>query len=244
MQARRAAPARLKGHTPAKAALPTCMRPPVRRRGPAAAAASAAAPMPGSPRGLASSSWDQALAACTGSASAAAPMPGSPLASSSWDRALAARTGAPPGGDAQQPLPLPARPGGGAASSEESELLWAGYSDLADQLRRLSARHEALSSQLGEANAKLSAVQAAQAGGVPAGAWQAASFLVLFLGFINLMGLLANLHLGLFLPWAAKPQGVLLVKQLLGTALPATNTAVVLIFCLQAVKAAWAVLRW
>jgi hypothetical protein len=81
-------------------------------------------------------------------------------------------------------------------------------------------------------------------------AWQAASFLLVFLGFINFVSLLVNWHVGLVLPfWAggAKAAGVgtaLWMKQALGVMLPVTNTLVVLIFCVQAVKAAWHCLRW
>lgn len=50
--------------------------------------------------------------------------------------------------------------------------------------------------------------------------------------------------MGMFLPWTAVKGHGLVVKELLGVALPLTNTAVVLVFCLQAVKAAWACLRW
>lgn len=84
------------------------------------------------------------------------------------------------------------------------------------------------------------------AGHPPPSAWQAATFLLVFLGFINFVGLLVNWHAAFVLPWMAPKATAssLVMKQMLSVALPITNTAVVLIFCLQAIKAAWACLTW
>eukprot|EP00775_Hariotina_reticulata_P010266 gene10266-10425_t len=81
----------------------------------------------------------------------------------------------------------------------------------------------------------------------PISAWQAASFLLFFLGFINFVGPLASFNLGMFMPWgvvATKSNTALMAKQLLGVAVPLTNTSVVLVLCAQAIKAAIACLKW
>jgi hypothetical protein len=109
------------------------------------------------------------------------------------------------------------------SQSFDSELLWAGYSDLSEQLRKLHARQEAMQQHVEELKAKLHQQQQQQ----QPPAWQAASFLLFFLGFINFAAMLANFQLGMFLPWVAvKPQGSLLAKQLISTVLPMTNTVV------------------
>lgn len=110
-------------------------------------------------------------------------------------------------------------------------------SALEEQVEKHHRRHEALAAQLHELHAKLQAVQ--QQHQQPANTWQAASFLLFFLLFVNFWALIANFQMGWGLPWmAAKPAGGLWFKQLLSYAVPFTNTAVVLIFCMQAVKAA------
>jgi hypothetical protein len=125
--------------------------------------------------------------------------------------------------------------------SEDTELLWAGYSDLSEQLQRLQRRHDSLE----EEAARLQRQLAASAAASPLGAWQAASSLALFVLCVNVAGLLAHVHAGFFLPpWVAKPAYAVAVKSVLALALPLTNTTVVLIFCLQALKAAWKCLRW
>ncbi|KAF6266822.1 hypothetical protein COO60DRAFT_1697273 [Scenedesmus sp. NREL 46B-D3] len=114
---------------------------------------------------------------------------------------------------AQPPAAYPSQP-----QNFDSELLWAGYSDISEQLRKLHARQEAMQQHVEELKAQLRQQQHPPA-------WQAASFLLFFLGFINFVAMLANFQLGMFLPWvAAKPQGGLLVKQLISTVLPLTNT--------------------
>lgn len=122
-------------------------------------------------------------------------------------------------------------------------VLLAGYSDLSDQLRNLHQRHQSVVNRIQELEAKLQHMQQQP---TPS-AWQAATFLLFFLAFVNLIGLLTTFNPWMFLPWTSKTpavQGTLYVKQVLGVVLPMTNTLVVLIFCLQAVKAAWACLRW
>jgi hypothetical protein len=102
----------------------------------------------------------------------------------------------------------------------DSELLWAGYSDISEQLRKLHARQEAMQQHVEELKAKLRQQQQPPD-------WQAATFLLFFLGVINFVAMLANFQLGMFLPWVAvKPAGGLLAKQMISTVLPLTNTVV------------------
>lgn len=122
-------------------------------------------------------------------------------------------------------------------------------SALEEQLAKAHKRHEALATQLESVQAKLHAVQSQQQQQQPfaASAWQAASFLLFFLCFINCWGWIANMQMGWTLPWVAvaKPAaGQLFLRQLLGVAVPLTNTVVVIIFCMQAVRAAWTCLKW
>jgi hypothetical protein len=88
-----------------------------------------------------------------------------------------------------------------------------------------------------------------------AGAWQAASFLLLFLVVINVAGAIASFHLAASsLSWfgwfGVKPAAVAgaglskSVLSLITAAVPTANTLVVLVFCVQAVKAAWLCLRF
>jgi uncharacterized membrane protein len=76
--------------------------------------------------------------------------------------------------------------------------------------------------------------------------WANASFLVMFLVLINFAAFLVNIQASFQFPfWAAKQAvGTLWVKQVLDVVLPATNTSVILILCVQAIKAAWNCLRW
>jgi hypothetical protein len=117
-------------------------------------------------------------------------------------------------------------------------------SALEDQVQQHHRRHDALVGQLQELQAKLHAVQQQQ----PASVWSQASFLLFFLFFINFWGMMVSFQtVGWGLPWmAAKaaPVGALWTKQLLSVAVPLTNTLVVLIFCMQAIKAAWTCLKW
>eukprot|EP00879_Flechtneria_rotunda_P003092 GHRR01003313.1.p1 GENE.GHRR01003313.1~~GHRR01003313.1.p1 ORF type:complete len:201 (+),score=50.50 GHRR01003313.1:113-715(+) len=127
-------------------------------------------------------------------------------------------------------------------NQQESEFLWAGYSDLQEQLCRVKKQQEAMQVHIEQLQAKLQLVQQQPA----ATAWQAASYLLFFLCFINFAGFVATFNVGMFMPWAVAKSSAssLWFKGLLGIALPMTNTVVMLIFCLQAVKAAWACLRW
>jgi len=115
-------------------------------------------------------------------------------------------------------------------------------SALEEQLQKHHRRHEALVAQIQQLQVKLQVVQQQPS----ASAWQAASFLLFFLFFINFVGLLANLQMGWVLPWTAAKASAssLWLKQLLTVALPFTNTVVILIFCMQAIKAAWTCLKW
>ena len=98
--------------------------------------------------------------------------------------------------------------------AEESEYLWAGYSDLSEQLERAHAHNRALRARveaLSEAVARLGAQHEAHAAALArspraaaAAAWHAASFLLLFLAVINIAGALVSLHLAatsLSAPW-------------------------------------------
>jgi len=80
----------------------------------------------------------------------------------------------------------------------------------------------------------------------PHAAWTSATFLVMFLFLINFAAFLINIQASFQFPfWAAKQAvGTLWVKPILDVVLPVTNTSVILIFCVQAVKAAWNCLRW
>lgn len=115
-------------------------------------------------------------------------------------------------------------------------------SALEEQLHRHHRRHDALVEQIHDLQAKLQAVQQQP----PVSAWQAASFLLFFLFFINFVGLLSSLQVGFMLPWtAAKASaGSMWIKGLLSFAVPFTNTLVTLIFCMQAIKAALTCLKW
>lgn len=121
-------------------------------------------------------------------------------------------------------------------------------SALEEQLQNHKRRHEALVKQIEELQAKLHAGQQQS----PASAWQAASFLMFFLVFINFWGLMLNMQWGWGWGWpwmpaaktAAAGWATVGLKQLLNFVVPLTNTAVVLIFCMQAVKAAWTCLKW
>lgn len=133
------------------------------------------------------------------------------------------------------PPPTPHPPAAAAPLSPQC-------SALEEQVEKHHRRHEALSAQLQELHAKLSTLQQQQH--QPATTRQAASFLLFFLLFINFWGMVANFQTGWCWPWmAAKPAGSLWLKQLLGWAVPFTNTLVIVIFCMQAVKAAWTCLR-
>lgn len=116
-------------------------------------------------------------------------------------------------------------------------------SALEELVQKHHKRHEALVVQIEELQAKLHAVQ--QQATQPVSAWQAASFLLFFLCFINFWGMIANFQVW-GLPWAAAKTSAtsLWLKQLLSFVVPMTNTVVVLIFCMQAVKAAWTCLKW
>lgn len=108
-------------------------------------------------------------------------------------------------------------------------------------------RHDTLTAQIAELQGRLPAATGNQQW-PPISVWQATHFLGCFLVIINLVGLLVNVHVGMFVPWwggvAKAPASALAMKQVLSVALPVTNAAVVIIFCLQAVKAAWCCLRW
>lgn len=122
-------------------------------------------------------------------------------------------------------------------------MLHAGYSDLGEQLRKLHKQYSTVHDRVEQLETKLQQAQQQP----PPNAWQAATFLLFFMVFINFIGMITTFNPYVFLPWMAKSpavQSTLWLKQTLGVVVPITNTAVVLIFCLQAVKAAWTSLRW
>jgi hypothetical protein len=96
----------------------------------------------------------------------------------------------------------------------------------------------------------------ARGGGGAGGPWQAASFLLLFLVVINIAGAIASFHLATtgfsFFGWGfgAKSAATGLsvfsrpMLAVITSAVPLANTAVVIVFCIQAIKAAWMCLRF
>lgn len=125
-------------------------------------------------------------------------------------------------------------------ATRDSELLWAGYSDLSEQLKQAKRSHEALQQKLHDVTVKLQSSQQRP----PVPAWQAASFLLFFWCFINVVGWMLNFQVALPTAgfWAKAPpppQSSLWLKELVNMVRPFTNTAVVLIFCVQAIRAAW-----
>lgn len=169
----------------------------------------------------------------------------------------------------QSAAPLPRIPP--VSSVEESEFLWAGYTDLAEQLHHTRAHNHSLQMEVEsltttvrrlqdhhEQAAAAAAHQArhpfAAAAGATGGAWQAASFLLLFLVVINIAGAIASFHLAAasftWFGWGgvkAQAAGSFFTRPMLGAitaAVPLANSAVVVVFCIQAVKAAWLCLRF
>lgn len=135
--------------------------------------------------------------------------------------------------------------------------------DLSDQLQRALAHNSALRARVDALDGAVARLQrghealAASPRGAAAAAWHAASFLLLFLAVINVAGGLASLHLAAssfawFGWWGVKQQaagaaGAALARPLLAAvsaAVPIANAAVVLVLCVQAVKAAWRCVRY
>jgi hypothetical protein len=140
--------------------------------------------------------------------------------------------------------------------------------DLADQLRQSRAHNQALQMEVEALTGAVRRLQqhleetAAAAAAAPrtpwaaaSGAWQAASFLLLFLVVINVAGAIASFHLAAssfsWFGWfGVKPAAVAgsglakPVLSLITAAVPTANALVVLVFCVQAVKAAWLCLRF
>lgn len=165
------------------------------------------------------------------------------------------------GGSPWPSQPAPAAP---LAGSEENEFLWAGYSDLSEQLRKAHTHNQSLQQRVETLAASIQSLQQQlaqqheqqqQRPSVPHGPWQAASFLLLFLVVINIAGMIASFHLAAssitWFGWGFKQQaaagGMLLAKPMMmaiTAAVPAANSCVVLVFCVQAVKAAWMCMRF
>jgi hypothetical protein len=162
---------------------------------------------------------------------------------------------------------------------ESVDILFAGYSDIAERLQAAHARIEQLEQR--QQGAAAAAADAA-AGALPfppsssspfsrQSPWDAAVFLLFFLGFINVAGWIAlwqaqaAIGAATQAPWwlsiapplapltaagraaaaapASAPLFAVLLKRLVLFFVPLTNTAVVLTFCAAAVKAALACLR-
>jgi len=157
----------------------------------------------------------------------------------------------------------------GPTPQEAVEILFAGYSDIAGRLQAAHQRIERLEKNGGGAPAAVSAAATAGGGGASPCArqpWDAAMFLLFFLGFINVAGWIALWRAQAAIgaasaaaPWwaALAPGGggggalvapsapllAVLLKRLVLFFVPLTNTAVVLTFCVAAVRAALACLR-
>lgn len=133
---------------------------------------------------------------------------------------------------------------------QELDLLWAGYSDLTEQLRKARSHSAQVSEELERLQKDMAHMRQQQAASHPLlgthHAWQAASLLLLCVGIINFASFVVSLQAASVFPfWAVKPAPItLLMKQALEWAVPFTNAAVILLFCIQAVKAAWHCLRW
>lgn len=133
--------------------------------------------------------------------------------------------------------------------------------DLSEQLRQARKHNASLQSEVEALTAAVSRLQRAAADAhaslshrhPAAGPWQAASFLLLFLLVINIAGAVASFHMAAstfsFFGWGFKQQATsgLLARpalEAIAAAVPLANTGVVLVFCVQAVKAAWMCLRF
>jgi hypothetical protein len=134
---------------------------------------------------------------------------------------------------------------------QELDLLWAGYSDLTEQLRKARSHSARVSEELERLQQDMARLRQQQQETHPLlgahRAWQAASLLLLCVGIINFSSFVVSLQAASAWPfwWAVKPAPItLLMKQALEWAVPFTNASVILLFCVQAVKAAWHCLRW
>ncbi len=137
--------------------------------------------------------------------------------------------------------------------------------DLSEQLRQTRAHNQSLQIEVESLSATVRRLQdhheaslaerARSPLSTAAGAWQAASFLLLFLVVINIAGAIASFHLAAssftWFGWGggvkAAAAGGFFTRPMLGAitaAVPLANSAVVIVFCVQAVKAAWLCLRF
>lgn len=138
--------------------------------------------------------------------------------------------------------PAASRPGNSlSAPKEESDILWAGYSDLTDHLTRVEQRNEKLARKVDELTASLKMVEQQQnqmGANLPA-----ASFLLVFMMFINTVGLIARFNVNAFVPAVARDTFLhQFFKNCVPVLVPICNTAVVLLVCFVAAKTAWRVL--
>jgi hypothetical protein len=159
------------------------------------------------------------------------------------------------------PTPSAALAAPAPTPDEAVNILFAGYSDIAERLQKAHCRIEDLEKQL--TTGTTNPLFAAATGRSP---WDAALFLLFFLAFINFAGWLALWQAqsaiaaagpawwaalvpggsGLALASraaAAPPLMAIVLKRLVLFFVPLTNTAVVLTFCAAAIRAALACLR-
>ncbi|GBF94022.1 hypothetical protein Rsub_07290 [Raphidocelis subcapitata] len=245
---------RLHGRRPAAAVPPRPARAPARAlRARASAAPGTAAPQPLSWLGALPGQGQGQGQFQTGGPQAAKPAPAQQLPPSPPPQLPQSPLASAPGA-----LPLVSR-------AEEADFLWAGYSDLSEQLRATRAHNSALQQEveaLAGAVRRLkgdlddaAAAAAARARGpfaAAAGAWQAASFLLLFLVVINIAGAIASFHLAAasftWFGWGVKQQAAGFFARpfltFITSVVPWANSAVVVVFCFAAVRAAAVCLRF
>ncbi|MEW5298122.1 MAG: hypothetical protein WDW38_001141 [Sanguina aurantia] len=145
------------------------------------------------------------------------------------------------------PLPTPnqsLKPSG-VPDEGENAILWAGYSSLVEKIRSLEASNQQQRQRTAALAQQLSAVVQQERGGSVSNVIYSAMFMMSFLSFINLIGLLATYQTHLFVPAAAKGSWLYgFVKCGIPSLVPLFNSAIVLLVCLQAVRVAWRALHW
>lgn len=126
-------------------------------------------------------------------------------------------------------------------SREERETLWAGYIELWDRVRAIEARQAQQESLLREVTKLIEDSKHSKR--TPP--WEAASFLLFFFSFFNFISVLVKFQTHMFVPAAAKNTMFhALVRDGIPSAVPLCNTLLVVLLCVQAFKAACAVIRW
>lgn len=125
----------------------------------------------------------------------------------------------------------------------DADLLWAGYSDVTQRLEKLTEAQAQLQSGMAQVQQRLRGLESRPVYVIDGQApLKATGFLLFFLSVVNFVGLLARFQMGMFLPalWWGKNNAMLVAaRQSLDVCIPLCNTAVVLIICVQAMRAAW-----